>query len=105
MGRKGIIWSLFLVMSISSCTLAPSKKFIRKGPSYGDVMPRVGNIGVVVDPCISKETVSAGTSFSVEDSKRAGLFMADAAKKISGGERLPTRPPLFSIRVFSDGVR
>jgi hypothetical protein len=71
-----IAMSIFLAFLLSSCSAAPTKKFIRTEPAYPPIQ-WIDSIGVLADVCLARDVLAGPDYISVEDSRLTEQYILD----------------------------
>jgi len=67
-----------LCIPMSGC--APTRAFVRTGPSFSQVVTQISHVGIINDVVLARDLVGTNDYFCIEDSKCAAAFMLEDAK-------------------------
>lgn len=75
------LFIVILSLLLFSCATAPTKRFMRTGPSYEQSISEVMRVAIINDVCICRDVAGSNDYWSIEDSQAAESFMLEGAKQ------------------------
>lgn len=82
--RSSII--LIMLLVLSACASAPSKKFVYVEPDSDSKFRHIARVAIIVDVCLVRDVVGDNDYWVVQESRSAERHMLDAAKAYLTGK-------------------